>query len=301
MSTSRWRRGLKLSIFCLVVSSGCSRCGSPPAGDQGQAPAPAAAPAPESQPAAAPAAAKPDVPPTTIPAAPAAAVVEATVTAAQTACKAALKGLAEGDIKALDALGSAEREAILAESAAVRTLACLAIADDSARYCDILPDKRKKECVDHWTAVRQFKGVPREELKGRMLYQMCTSTAEKADCDVLKDAIAAKQAGKCAGMSQPPLRGYCEAVVTSDPKKCASMPEGPQRSYCAAIATDDPSQCPKDSEDCNALTKSFASLKTQGAESLAGIDPTLAAATGGKKVCASLATQLEPHCAPKAQ
>jgi hypothetical protein len=217
--------------------------------------------------------------------------------AAEEACKKAVATLGSGDVSSVEALPESERMALLTGPTGVRVLTCLAIAKDDKSRCDLLEGDAKKACLDQWQVGRELKNVPKEKMKGQLLYRTCASNSGGANCNLLREAVDSGNADKCNGLEDAARRAFCAAVASGDVKKCNAVPEGPQRAYCAAFTTDDASHCPKDIPDCIAMARGFAALKKGGGlEGFQDIDATIAAASVGTKACNALLSELEKSC-----
>lgn len=225
------------------------------------------------------------------------AAAKATAAAVASGCKKALDGLVR-DPNALKAL-SKEQQAPLLNGPTSRDLfTCLAVASDDARYCDLLSGDDKKRCASMRTDLREFKGVPKEQFKSTFMYKVCVEHGEKAACDTLRAAIAAKDASKCAGLSANML-GFCKAVASGDAAQCQGVPAGEERGTCEAFATNDESKCLKDSVNCQAAARSFVAVQKNGLDGLSGVDASAAAVVKGKSSCNEYMSALEKFCAER--
>jgi hypothetical protein len=143
--------------------------------------------------------------------------------------------------------------------------------------------------------VEEVKNVPKEKVKSHLIYESCITDGKKAECEKMRDAIAATDAGKCKDLSSPVFRAYCAALASSDPAKCKPLPAGEERGRCEAWATDDASRCPKDSVDCQNMARNFAGFKKGGLGAVEG-DPVAAAAAKGRDACKPFIAAVERVC-----
>jgi hypothetical protein len=240
------------------------------------------------------------VPPTLVPTAASdtPVVPAARVTAGAAAmldCKQLVATLASGNVFAFASLPAQRKDALTRGTVALRAFTCLAIAEDSDRYCEVLQGSQKDDCVSQRQFVRGLKSLPKESVKAATLYRMCLEQDTPGQCEKLRDAIAAHSPDKCSGVTKPSTSAFCTAIAAADPTKCDGLAEVSDRDQCAALATDDASRCPKDWADCVTLVQGLAKAKREG--TLEQIDPEFAAASKGKSACAPFLTSLETLCA----
>ncbi len=231
---------------------------------------------------------------------PDAAAAEATAkakAAVAASCQKTAAGLNSADLAALKALPTDKQTMLMHAPAAANLMACLTIAENDDRFCKMLADTAQRDkCVQHWKDVRELKALPKEQLKAHLIYQSCIGSTAKADCETVRDAMAAGDAAKCAALSSAPLRAFCAAIATGDASKCKTLPAGEERGRCEAYATEDETRCPKDSGDCRNLARSFAAIRKSGLGAVEDIDPTTAAAVKGRQSCAPYVTEFEHFC-----
>jgi hypothetical protein len=221
-------------------------------------------------------------------------------TATSEGCKKILRNLAPGGLSALNSVAPQKREAIMGSPAGVRLMTCLAVAGDDSHSCNALSAEQKAQCLSDQEALRELKGMPKEAMKGHLMYRVCMQGSPEAACDKLREAITAGDVAKCGDFKKASFRTFCEALASGDAKKCDALPEdasdGPDRGTCAAFTSEDGGKCPKDSPDCVKLANSFAAIKKQGLGGFQESDPALTAARGGKQACAAIAKELESLC-----
>lgn len=211
-------------------------------------------------------------------------------------CAKAVAGLLAGDTAAIDSLPSENRTGLTTTPAALHAYTCLAVASGEKRYCEALEGENKGKCLDQLKMVGELKDLPKERVKPEMLHRMCVASSAKAECDKLRDAVAAGDAAKCAGLGNAVMKDFCAAMASGDATKCQSVPEGEERSRCEAYTADDPNRCAKDSVDCRNMAGAFAAVKKQGLAGVADIDPGAAAAIKGKSACEPLLSALQAAC-----
>jgi len=259
-------------------------------------PAPAAAQAPDAAGANNAAAATPGGETTGTPDA-AAAAAEATKTANN--CKKAIAGF-DSKPASLQSLPKEQLAQLLRGKGAANSITCLAIANGNRSYCDLLSDDPKKKCLSQYEQVSGLKGLPKEQMKGRVVHDMCMQgnmcdKCDKAECDKIEAAVNGGDAGKCAGLSAP-VGAFCTALATRDAAKCQPVPQGEARSICEAFATEDAARCAKDSTDCRNVTNGFAAFRKDGLAGVQGIDPGVAAGVKGIGACQPLLADFEKLC-----
>jgi len=233
-----------------------------------------------------PAADTPAVPPTRATAAAAAAL----------SCKQMTAALASGDQSAFASLPADKKNALGQAPVTVRAFTCLAIANDSRRYCDALPAPHTDYCAAQWQLVRDLKSSPKESVKTLTLYQMCLRQTSRAECDSLRQAMTTHDAGKCGEFGDVSMRVFCAGLATGDASKCEGLSDAAERDRCAALATDDPNRCSKDASECVEMARGFAQAKQEGLQGLERLDPDFAAASKGKAACTGLVAALEGVC-----
>lgn len=211
------------------------------------------------------------------------------------ACKKALAGLAAGDLSALKSLPPETQTALVQGQTAWDVFRCLAVAEDSTGYCDVLPKEMIGKCVKHYNLVRDMKTLPNESLKAQIMYHICLSSGiTPTDCGRLREAITSRNAALCSGLPKPWETQTCPALATGDAKACEGASEPVRRDTCAALATDDPDRCPQGATDCVNMVRDFVLMKQGGLG--AARDPSVAAARKGREACAPLLTKLESSC-----
>jgi hypothetical protein len=221
----------------------------------------------------------------------------------KSACATALDQLAAGDSAGFKALPADARAMIVQGPEAQNAFTCLAIADGKTTYCDLLPDRAKGQCVEHENVIAGLKGLPKAALKAQIVYQMCLHDSTKDQCEIIRDAMVAGDAGKCdklASTSKPSpwvKGGICGALATHDPSKCPGRNDA-DKAFCAAMATDDPSRCGKDSQECSKVVDGLARLSKDGLDGITD-DPTLGGATKGRAGCQPLLNVLAKRFCPQ--
>ncbi len=279
--------GIALFGFIIGTTHAFAAVGEP-------APAEKAVPADKAAPAAAPA--DKAVPAEKAPAkvAPADAKPTADNDAATAECGKALDKLAAGDATALDSLDERRRESLMGHKAASRTITCLAVAEKNEKFCDLLPKEQREGCAHQYKMLGSLKGVSKDELKARVIFEACSQGGNVPHCETIRDAILSHDAGKCNSL--PEAKPFCAALATSDASKCKALTDKEMQATCAAYASNDPARCPKDSGDCTSIVKSFRIAAEKGLAGLGDIDPTAVAAVEGRKACTATAADLKKGC-----
>jgi hypothetical protein len=222
---------------------------------------------------------------------------QATATAVAGACKKMIDAFARepGALKALPK----DQQAWLVQAPMARdAVTCLAVAANNPRYCDLLSGEDKQGCA-RGKLFKDIKGLPKEQVKGAVLYKLCVADAPNSPaCEKLRSALTANDAAKCEQLPGP-LIDYCKAITKRDPAECKNLSKAEERGRCEAYATDDEKRCPADSVDCRKMTVAFAATKKDGIAGFAGSDSTIAAAVWGKDACKRYLTDLEQFCSKR--
>jgi hypothetical protein len=209
-------------------------------------------------------------------------------------CKNNIADLTSGNLSALEARKD-KLDALLGKPVAVSALMCLAIAEGNSDYCKLLSQEKKEECLAQFRLVGELKGLPKERMKGQLMYRACHGNLPDKDCESIRDAMAAGDAAKCAGISDAGWGVFCAALATGDVAKCKDVPpEG--RGDCEGYVSEDENRCPKESGDCRRMVRVIAAIKKNGLAGLEGIDPRVAAAVKGKQACDPLLSELQGSC-----
>jgi hypothetical protein len=220
---------------------------------------------------------------------------QATATAVAAACKKTVATLGSGDLAALKPLTKERKAALLGAPAATRVLTCLAVAGDSDRYCESLPADGKRDCAESVKLARELRKLPKGAEKAFLIHRMCLSGPAPSECDQARKAMIAGEAAECGGLVNASIRHFCTAMASGDATKCGAL-EGDERKTCEAYVSDDPGRCPKESLDCQNITRTFAAVKKDGLAGAKEIDPAVVAVRGGKQACTPLLADLEAHC-----
>lgn len=223
------------------------------------------------------------------------AAAQATATAVASACKKTVATLGAGDLAALKPLTKEQKAALLAGPSATRLMTCLAVAGDSDRYCESLPGDAKRDCGESVKLARDLRKMPKGDEKAFVIHRLCLAGSVKSECDQARKAILASEPAECGGLVNVPLRLFCTAIASGDAAKCGGL-QGDERMVCEAYASDDPGRCPKESVDCQNLTRTFAAVKKDGLAGVRDIDPAVIAVRGGKQACTPLLADMEESC-----
>jgi hypothetical protein len=215
---------------------------------------------------------------------------------AEKACSKNTETLAAGKMAAVNALPAEQRKSLLRGQNAAAVAACLAVANDDADFCKLLPKETAAACVDQAKVAKELKGVPKEQLKFVIISRACRGNESKADCDKALEAMKSGDAAKCKSFAKVQMSAFCAALATGDATQCKPLTNGDERGVCVAYATNDPSKCPADAADCILLTKTFAKLAKDGLAGMQDIDPSLAAASQGKDACTPMLADMEKAC-----
>jgi len=210
-------------------------------------------------------------------------------------CRKAVEALGKGDPSALDALDKNQRDLLVGQPAAADALTCLAIAENNEKFCAALPPEGKDACVSHRKVMGDLKGVPKEGLKAQIIHKMCVNDMPAGDCEIVRQAIAAGDAGKCTGLTKIDAN-FCTAIASADASKCKALSDKTMEAVCAAYALDDPKHCPDDSQDCRNLTTFMATVSKKGLSGVADLNSGAAAAVEGRSSCAAALSALEKVC-----
>jgi hypothetical protein len=219
----------------------------------------------------------------------------ATATAVAEACKKTVATLGSGDLAALKPLTEEQKDALLGAPSGTHLMTCLAVAGDSERYCDALPKDAKGGCTESVKLARELRKLPKGAEKAHVIHQLCLVGPSRSECDQARKAMVAREPAECGSLVHPALRHFCEAIASGDAGKCGGL-QGDERKVCEAYASEDPGRCPKESLDCQNITRTFAAVKTGGLEGVKDIDPAVVAIRGGKQACAPLLGDLEKSC-----
>ena len=213
-------------------------------------------------------------------------------------CKKGLSALGGGDAKGLDALEKSQRDSLMMNAAAVNALTCLAIAENDEKFCDALAKDGRKACLEQRKLIGELKGIPKEQLKAELIYKQCVNDMPVADCETVRDAMTAKDAGKCKGFTKIDAN-FCVALAAGDASTCKKLTDEAMRDVCAAYAADEPKHCPEDSQDCRNLTSFMAAVTKKGLAGVADLDAGAAAAVDGRQSCTAVLAELEKACSAK--
>lgn len=209
-------------------------------------------------------------------------------------CRKAIKKLGAGDAKALDSMDEEWRNSLMKRPAAASAMACLAVAENDEKFCQALPSKSKEKCLQQHKLLGGLKDVPKEKLKARLVFAMCSENSPTSECELVRDAIASSDADKCSGVSKDNV-AFCKALATGDASHCKGLDEE-TRATCSAYALDDPKHCPSDSTDCRNMAEAFATIKKKGLAGLGDIEPGAVAAASGRDACSGILEKLAKDC-----